>query len=245
MFDFGELPIDFLKLRVAYGTSATFPFGYPIAATLALDTKDFKIGGTNIITNSSGSQLGNVGLKPELLAEVEFGLEANLFNNRLNAEISYYDRKTTDLIITRPLDPATGYSSTRTNIGEISSKGWEVDLSADWLRGEKFNWNTSINYMSTQSIVEDLGEDTDQIVYAGFTNLGNAAIPGLPLTSIIGSSVSRDAEGNPIVEGNGTYATNYDTEYKNNPYALIGDANPDFIANLSNCLLYTSDAADE
>jgi len=238
IFDFGELPIDFLKLRVAYGTSATFPFGYPIAATLALDTKDFKIGGTNIITNSSGSQLGNVGLKPELLAEVEFGLEANLFDNRLNAEISYYDRKTTDLIITRPLDPATGYSSTRTNIGEISSKGWEVDLSADWLRGEKFNWNTSVNYMSTQSIVEDLGDDTDQIVYAGFTNLGNAAIPGLPLTSIIGSSVSRDAQGNPIVEGNGTYATNYDTEYKNNPYSLIGDANPDFIANLSNTITY-------
>jgi len=203
-----------------------------------LDTKDFKIDGTNIITNSSGSQLGNVGLKPELLAEVEFGLEANLFDNRLNAEISYYDRKTTDLIITRPLDPATGYSSTRTNIGEISSKGWEVDLSADWLRGEKFNWNTSVNYMSTQSIVEDLGDDTDQIVYAGFTNLGNAAIPGLPLTSIIGSSVSRDAQGNPIVEGNGTYATNYDTEYKNNPYSLIGDANPDFIANLSNTITY-------
>ena len=92
MFDFGELPIDFLKLRVAYGTSAT-SIWISIAATLALDTKDFKIGGTNIITNSSGSQLGNVGLKPELLAEVEFGLEANLFNNRLNAEISYYDRK--------------------------------------------------------------------------------------------------------------------------------------------------------
>ena len=99
MFDFGELPIDFLKLRVAYGTSATFPFGYPIAATLALDTKDFRIGGTNVITNSSGSQLGNVGLKPELLAELEFGIEANLFDNRLTAEISYYDRETTDLII--------------------------------------------------------------------------------------------------------------------------------------------------
>ena len=238
MFDFGELPIDFLKLRVAYGTSATFPFGYPIAATLALDTKDFRIGGTNVITNSSGSQLGNVGLKPELLAELEFGIEANLFENRLSAEISYYDRKTTDLIISRPLDPATGYSSTRTNIGEISTKGWEIDLSADWLRGENFNWNTSVNYMSTQSIVEDLGPDTDQIVYAGYTNLGNAAIPGLPLTSMIGSSVSRDSAGNPIVEGNGTYATNYDTEYKNNPYALIGDSNPDFIANLSNTISY-------
>ena len=72
-----------------------------------------------------------------------------------------------------------------------------------------------------ESIVEDLGEDTDQIIYAGFSNLGNAAIAGLPLTSMIGTSVARDSQGAPIIEGNGTYATNNDTEYKNNPYALI------------------------
>jgi hypothetical protein len=238
LFDLGELPIDFLKLRASYGTSATFPTGYPIASTLSLDVQDFRIGGTNVITNSSGSQLGNTGLKPELLAELEFGIEANLFDNRLSAEVSYYDRNTTDLIISRPLDPATGYSGTSTNIGEISSKGWEIDLSADWLRGEKLNWNTTFNYMSSESIVEDLGEDTDQIIYAGFSNLGNAAIAGLPLTSMIGTSVARDSQGAPIIEGNGTYATNNDTEYKNNPYALIGDSNPDFIANISNTISY-------
>jgi hypothetical protein len=238
LFDLGELPIDFLKLRASYGTSATFPTGYPIASTLSLNVQDFRIGGTNIITNSSGSQLGNTGLKPELLAELEFGIEANLFDNRLSAEVSYYDRNTTDLIISRPLDPATGYSGTSTNIGEISSKGWEIDLSADWLRGEKLNWNTTFNYMSSESIVEDLGEDTDQIIYAGFSNLGNAAIAGLPLTSMIGTSVARDSQGAPIVEGNGTYATNNDTDYKNNPYALIGDSNPDFIANISNTISY-------
>jgi hypothetical protein len=238
LFDLGELPIDFLKLRASYGTSATFPTGYPIASTLSLDVQDFRIGGTNVITNSSGSQLGNTGLKPELLAELEFGIEANLFDNRLSAEVSYYDRNTTDLIISRPLDPATGYSGTSTNIGEISSKGWEIDLSADWLRGEKLNWNTTFNYMSSESIVEDLGEDTDQIIYAGFSNLGNAAIAGLPLTSMIGTSVARDSQGAPIVEGNGTYATNNDTDYKNNPYALIGDSNPDFIANISNTISY-------
>ena len=238
LFDFGELPIDFLKVRASYGTSATFPTGYPIASTLNLDVQDFRVGGTNVITNSSGSQLGNTGLKPELLAELEFGIEANLFDNRLSAEVSYYDRNTTDLIISRPLDPATGYSSTNTNIGEISTKGWEIDLSADWLRGEKLNWNTTFNYMSSQSIVEDLGDDTDQIIYAGFSNLGNAAIAGLPLTSMIGTSVARDSQGAPIVEGNGTYATNNDTDYKNNPYALIGDSNPDFIANISNTISY-------
>jgi len=238
VLDFGNLPIDFLKVRASYGTSATYPGEYPIASTLSLDTKDFKVDGVEVITNTTGSQLGNTGLKPELLAELEFGLEANLFDNRLSAEISYFDRNTTDLIITQPLDPSTGYTSTRTNIGEISATGWEIDLNADWIRGDKFNWNTSINYTTNQAIVEDLGQNTDQIVYAGFSTRGNAAIPGLPLTSMIGTSVARDDQGRPLVDASGSYRTNNDTNYKTNKYALIGDSNPDFIANIGNTLTY-------
>ena len=238
VLDFGNLPVDFLKVRASYGTSATYPGGYPIASTLSLNTKDFKVDGVEVITNTTGSQLGNTGLKPELLAELEFGLEANLFDNRLSAEISYFNRQTTDLIITQPLDPSTGYTSTRTNIGEISATGWEVDLNADWIRGDKFNWNTSVNYTTNQAIVEDLGQNTDQIVYAGFSTRGNAAIPGLPLTSMIGTSVARDDSGRPLVDASGSYRTNNDTNYKTNKYALIGDSNPDFIANIGNTITY-------
>ena len=102
ILDFGNLPIDFLKLRASYGTSATYPGGYPIASVLSLNTKDFKVDGVDVITNTTGSSLGNTGLKPELLAELEFGLEANLFDNRASAEISYFTRTTNDLIITQP-----------------------------------------------------------------------------------------------------------------------------------------------
>ena len=238
IFDFGELPIDFLKVRASYGTSATFPGGYPIASVLNLDTKDFKVGGTNVITNSTGSQLGNQGLKPELLTEIEFGIEANLFDNRLTAEVSYYDRKTNDLIISRPLDPSTGYTNTRTNIGEIQSEGWEVDLGVDIIRGDKFNWNTNLNYTANQSVVADLGADTDQIIYAGYSTRGNAAVVGLPLGAMLGSSVKRDSQGRPLIDSSGNYATSYDTNYNTNPYAFIGNPNPDFIANLSNTLSY-------
>ena len=238
VLDFGNLPIDFLKVRASYGTSATYPGGYPIASVLNLDTKDFRVDGVDVITNTSGSSLGNTGLKPELLGELEFGVEANLFDNRISAEVSYFNRKTTDLIITQPLDPSTGYTSTSTNIGEISATGWEVDLSFDWVRGDKFNWNTALNYTTNQAIVEDLGQNTDQIVYAGFSTLGNAAIPGLPLTSMIGTSVLRNSNGEPLVDASGNYGTNNDTNYKTNPYSLIGDGNPDFIANISNTISY-------
>ena len=238
VLDFGNLPIDFMKVRASYGTSATFPTGYPISSTLSLDTKDFRVDGVDVITNTSGSQLGNTGLKPELLEELEFGIEANLFDNRFSAEVSYFDRTTNDLIISQPLDPSTGYTSTSTNIGEISATGWEVDLNADWIRGDKFNWSTSLNYTTNQAIVVDLGQDTDQIVYAGFGTRGNAAIPGLPLTSMIGTSVGRNSDGAPLIDASGSYTSNNDTNYKTNQYALIGDSNPDFIANIANSITY-------
>ena len=238
ILDFGNIPVDFLKVRASYGTSATFQGGYPIASVLSLNTKDFRVDGTDVITNTSGSQLGNTGLKPELLEELEFGVEANMFDNRLSAEISYFNRTTNDLIITQPLDPATGYTNTDTNIGLIEGTGWEIDLGLDWLRGENFNWNTAINYTTQQSIVKDLGQDTDQIVYSGFSNLGNAAIPGLPLTSMIGGSVRRNDAGQPLIDASGSYQGNYDTNYKTNKYALIGDSNPDFYANVSNTITY-------
>ena len=238
VLDFGNLPIDFLKVRASYGTSATYPTGYPIASTLNLDTKSFQKDGVDIISNTTGSQLGNTALKPELLAELEFGIEANMFENRLSAEVSYFQRNTTDLIISQPLDPSTGYTSTSTNIGKIEATGWEVDLSADWIRGDKFNWTTVLNYTTNQAIVVDLGQDTDQIVYAGFSTRGNAAIVGLPLTSMIGTSVGRDSSGRPLIDASGSYQSNNDTNYKTNKYALIGDSNPDFIANVANTISY-------
>ena len=161
-----------------------------------------------------------------------------MFDNRLSAEVSYFQRNTTDLIISQPLDPSTGYTTTRTNIGKIEATGWEVDISADWIRGDKFNWTTVLNYTTNQAIVVDLGQDTDQIVYEGFSSRGNAAIVGLPLTSMIGTSVGRDSMGRPLIDASGSYQSNNDTNYKTNKYALIGDSNPDFIANVANTISY-------
>ena len=232
--------ISLLKVRAGYGTSANFPFGYPIAATLNLDTQSFLRNGNYIISNTSGSVLGNPNLKPERIDEIEFGVEGRFFNNRLSLDLSIYNKKTNDLIINRPLDPSTGYTSTQTNIGLIENKGVELDLSFDWIQSnDGVNWNTSLNWSTNDAIVIDLGEDTDRIVYAGFGTLGNAAIPGESLGSIIGSSITRDTSiennrwlpGNLVINNQGSYDETFDP-------TIIGDANPDWIANISNSVSY-------
>ena len=94
--------LNLLKVRASYGTSANFPFGYPIAATLTLDTQDFLTdAGGQVISNTSGSLLGNPNLKPETISEIEFGIEGRFLDSRLSLDLSVYNKKTNDLIIRR------------------------------------------------------------------------------------------------------------------------------------------------
>lgn len=226
--------INYMKIRAGYGTSANFPTGFPIANTLNIDTQYFiSNGGTTVVTNSTASRLGNPDLKPERLNEIEFGLESRFYKNRISLNASYYNRTTNDLIIDRPLDPSTGNSIKSENIGEIKTDGFELDLGATILEfpNNGFSWNTNINFTTTETTVEDLGADTDQIIYSGFSDLGNAAIKGEPLGVIVGTRIQRDDNGDFVVNAAGNYVEEQGT-------FIIGDPNPDYLLNVSNSFSY-------
>ena len=226
--------VDFMKLRVGYGTSANFPVGYPVSSTLVLNTQYFQDGsGKDVVVNTTGHVLGNSNLRPEKIGELEFGLEARMLDNRLSLDFSMYNRTTTDLIIDRPLDPSTGFTTTKTNIGLIEANGIEVDLSYDWIKKENdgLNWTTSLNWFKNKSIVKDLGLDTDIVVYEGFATLGNAAIKGEQIGTMIGTAVARDDNGNYMVNAAGSYVI----QEGNN---IIGNATPDFTMNVNNSLSF-------
>jgi len=227
--------INYLKLRAGYGTSANFPLGYPVSSTLILDTQDFQDEtGTDVVTNTTGRVLGNTNLKPERIDELEFGIETRMFNNRLTLDASIYSRKTKDLIVSRPLDPSTGFTSTRTNVGEVQNDGVEVDLGYDWFKSDTrdgFSWNTTLNFSTNKAVVTDLGLDTDIVVYAGFSTRGNAAIKGEQLGTMIGTAIARDDNGNLMVNSAGSYVIQ-------NGNNIIGNANPDFTMNVANSIGY-------
>ena len=230
--------LGYLKFRAGYGTSAGFPDqnsdSYPVANRLSLDTQDFQDNtGTNIVSNSTGLTLGNPNLKPEQVSEIELGIESRWWDNRISLDVSVFQRTTTDLIVSQPLDPSSGFFRTNTNVGEIKGEGIEIDLGLNLIRSEDngFNWNTNINFTANETEVTDLGNDTDLIVYSGFGNLGNAAIEGEPLGVIYGSRVLRDAEGNLVVNAAGDYV-------QDSQDGVIGDPNPDWVANMINTLSY-------
>ncbi len=123
--------INYLKLRAGYSTSANFGTPYTTRPVLNINTNQFvDRAGTVINSNSIDNRLANPNLQPELLKEWEAGLEGKLFDNRFSFDFTYYDRNSQDQILSRDLDPSTGFTGTSINAGSVRNKGIEV---AAWL----------------------------------------------------------------------------------------------------------------
>ena len=53
----------------------------------------------NVSAASQGNVLGNPELTPEFTKEIELGTSLKFFNDRIGLDFTYYDRKTTDQIV--------------------------------------------------------------------------------------------------------------------------------------------------
>ena len=67
-------------------------------------------------------------LTPEFTTELELGTDMRFFKDRIGVELTWYDKKSTNLIYAISLPQSTGYNSFYTNLGEIRNTGWEAAL---------------------------------------------------------------------------------------------------------------------
>ena len=249
--------LSYLKVRASLGSSAGFPGGYPTVNTVGQSTN--VNGGLNggIITNSVSNFQANPNLKPELLSEVEFGIDARVWKNRIGINASYFERTSKDLIVSKPLPTSTGFTSTQDNIGKIEGDGIEVDLDLEMfeilpVNVDGLTWNARVNFTKSQSIVTEQADD--QIVFAGNTATwvgGNAAIQGQPLGVIVGSRIERDENDNFVVSASGSYGEQdvmaidsngnevpIGTEGSRQITPIIGNPEPDYVMNFINTVKY-------
>ena len=235
---FGNLKgegLNYMKLRFGYGSSAGFPTPFNTRDVLTLGARNLvDINGTVISGNTVSNALGNRNLVPERVEELEIGIDTRLFN-RMNLNVSLYDKTTTDLITNRTLDSSTGFLSTFVNIGGIQSQGVEIDYDLDILkRGEnKLGFNIAGNFTANETIVTDLAEGTNNILLtqAIAGEAANYAVEGRPFGVFLGTTFLKDANGDRIVGGNGLYLVD-------NNISEIGDPNPDWTTALIPSITY-------
>lgn len=131
-----------LKVRFSWGTSGNSSVGYfPYMTT-------YQAGGSYIILKNMSSivgALGNRNLGWETQKQLDLGLDLGFLNNNITASITYFDRHSDGLLMSRPLPPSSGYTSIKDNVGEIRNYGLEFDFSARAIQRENFTWTIGFN----------------------------------------------------------------------------------------------------
>lgn len=232
--DFAAGVLDFLKFRAAYGTSANFGQPYTAAPFLALNGQArARLDGSIVTTIQNPSLLANPDILPELLQETEFGVETQLFDNKVKLDFSYYNKTSKNQILQRDLDPATGYTFTNINAGRIVNRGMEAALTVTPIRTNDWNLSVTANFTRNRPVVEELPEGSKNILINGFSDLANFAIEGQPLYAIQGTYTRRAPDGQFIINSAGNYQASGDI-------GIIGNPNPDWLGSLIFNLSYKS-----
>ena len=248
---FSSSVLNYLKLRVGFGTSAGYPDPYSTRSILNSSTADFiTAGGTTLNTNNVSAFLGNRDLERELFIEYEGGIEAKFWNNRIGLDLSVYTKTSEDLIINLPLDPSSGFLSTTVNAAEVENKGIELGINIRPPLPGAVKWDITWNFTRNVSNVNSIFPGIERVQVsdptsggnfgvggnvAGFSNRGNYAIPGEPFNAIYGSDFRKVND--PTSEFNGMFIVDGLGNYVNSgSLGKIGDPNPDYTMNWINNL---------
>lgn len=251
-FDFGESFINYLKFRGSYATSSGFPPPFGTRNILDLVANRFSTPDGPVVSNQFGRRFANPDLKPELHREIELGVEAKLFNNKVTLEASVYKRVSEDQIVEAPLASSTSFETQFVNLGRIDNEGIEIDLGIDLINTDNFSWNLKNIFNATESLVVETVDDAiiQLAVPSANTFVGPSnpvftdrfAVPGEPLGVIMGNYALRDDEGNLLLDGvNGSLAQAFEvltSEDPRLPDAVIGDPNPDWTLTTINSFSY-------
>ncbi|MEC4113748.1 SusC/RagA family TonB-linked outer membrane protein [Myroides pelagicus] len=226
--DIFNLPavIDYSKLRVSYAEvgNGTKPY----QTLLYYSNSAFASSATSPTT------LHNDNLKPERTRSFEIGYEHKMFKNRLSFDVTLYQTKTKDQILTVPLNYATGYSRKVLNMGDIQNKGIELVVSATPVKTDNFRWNTTVNWAKNKNEILSLAdgyEGGDEQVLAQAGNASIIAKVGGSTGDLYGYKFVRNEQGQIIYNSKGLPERPDAIEY-------IGSAYADWTMGWTNTLKY-------
>ena len=110
------------------------------------------------------STLENKEISWEKSGNFNVGVEAALFNRRLNFNIEYYNKKTTDMLLSYPMALSTGFSGYNDNVGDISNSGIEFEIRATPVMVQDFTWNVSVMGSTVKNKVLKLTAESPEII---------------------------------------------------------------------------------
>ena len=152
--------MSFGKLRASYGINGN-------ASGIGAYTLQGSYGSSNSngLFNYNGNtsylitELPNPNLRWEKTATFEVGADLSFFANRLNTNLTYYNRLTSDKYAALSFPTSTGFSSVTNNNGEFRNQGIEIELSGKIIDSKDWTWSASGNIAFNKNKIVSLPDN--------------------------------------------------------------------------------------
>ncbi|MCB4807663.1 SusC/RagA family TonB-linked outer membrane protein [Tamlana sp. 62-3] len=232
IFEFPEA-ISFAKFRAsiaqvgndtsAYQTSSAFVSQTPFDSQPTFSNQDF---------------IANSNLKPEQITSYELGTDLRFLNNKLRFDFTYYNATTTDQIISLPIAISSGYNQQVVNGGKVNTQGVEIILGFSPIQNDNFSWNSTLNFASNRSVIQDLPQADGRLTlaYSRIYDSANQTVwfqveEGGRIGDFYGTGYQRNDDGDFVLDDNGNYIAD-------NNLKKLGNYNPDFTLGWNNNFTY-------
>lgn len=188
---------DVFKIRAAYGESGNMT-GIGAYERLNSYATNSYLGKTSF--TSSGTQ-ANENIKPERQNEFEVGTDLFFLANRVGVTVNVYQKKVSDLLLSRQIAPTTGFTSKLDNYGSLENSGIELLLQLAPIRKNDFRWDATVIFNKNKNKATNVGSG---VVFFSNTSSGPVAlINGEPIGLYYGTYFARDAKGDLLLNAAG------------------------------------------
>lgn len=225
--------LDRLVIRGTYG----------INGNIAKDVGPYMISKTqsnaNYYTNESFAYITsppNSGLRWEKTKVINLGLDFNLWNNRLNGSVDFYNKQTSDLLGYLAADATLGWSQLMVNYGSMNNRGIEIALNSENIRTDDFSWHSNFVFSYNRNKLTNIENSANSV--SDYTN-GLQNREGHPMNSLYSVRFAGlDENGHPTAyKKDGTIVKGTD-ELDKDDLVYSGTYTPPYNASLTNSLSY-------
>lgn len=234
--------VDNLGLRATYGITGNSP--YVGSATIYNTFASIPQSSTGGIAGD-GLQLfqpANNKLTWESAATLNLGLDFSVLKNRISGTLDLYDKTTTNMLGSVPLNYFSGFTSTTGNVGKYVNKGIELYLMTENIRGKAFSWSTRWVFSYNRNKLIKMSASPSSYTQSGNYKINVSGyfyegLPGSPLFAY--KFAGLDNMGDPQIElTDKTVTKNPNYQLKAADVLYMGTIQPKFNGGLTNTFRY-------
>ena len=244
--------VNYLRLTAGYDVSGNDDIDY-YAARSYMRSKLF----LHALSALTLDGIGNTEIKWETTRRANIGIDANLFNNRVNLSVNAYKSWTSDLLTLQSLNFISGLDTNWSNGGKLENTGFDVAASVKVISTKNWSWQLGASVGHYKNKITELPDnrtyfDTEYYGATIRSEIGQAAnlFYGYKTKGVFAKTEDAEQAGLYILDDNGVTKHYFGAgdmifedvdenhEINEKDRMVIGDPNPDIYGNISTSLSY-------